>query len=109
MTKKNSLSKLLSKTFGSRAEVYHGTAKKTTGGLEKDNLLKNKHGYIVSKKKSSFMKKNPNKNPLKCFLQKKNSKQFGVNEVCTTKNTKTTKKSKYNKKTKKTIWNYLFP
>jgi len=108
MTKKKSLSKSLSKTFGSRAEVYHGTSKKTTGGLEKDNLIKNKHGYIVSKKKSTFMKKNPNKNPLKCFLQKKNSKKFGVNEDCATKNTKTTKTTKTTKKTKKTIWNYLF-
>ncbi len=39
------------KTFGSRAEVFHGTAKKTTGGLTKSDLMKNKHGEIVSKKK----------------------------------------------------------
>ena len=38
-------------TFGSRAEVWHGNAKKTTGGLTKKDLLKNKHGAIVSKKK----------------------------------------------------------
>lgn len=104
-----SIKKSLSKTIGSRAEVYHGTAIKTTGGLKKDNLIKNKHGYIVSKKKSTYMKKNPNKNPLKCFLQKTNSKKFGVNEVCTTKNTKKSKKTINSTKTKKTIWNYLFP
>ena len=38
------------KTFGSRAEVFHGTAKKTTGGLLKKDLVKNKHGEIVSKR-----------------------------------------------------------
>jgi hypothetical protein len=36
---------------GSRAQVWHGTAYKTAGGLTKKNLLKNKHGRIVSKSK----------------------------------------------------------
>ncbi|MBC61121.1 MAG: hypothetical protein CMP11_01590 [Zetaproteobacteria bacterium] len=45
------------KTFGSRAEVFHGTAKKTSGGLIKKDLLKNKHGAIVSKKKHLTAKK----------------------------------------------------
>jgi hypothetical protein len=45
------------KTFGSRAEVFHGTAKKTSGGLEKKGLLKNKHGEIVSRKKHLSAKK----------------------------------------------------
>jgi hypothetical protein len=31
------------KTFGSRAEVFHGNAKKTSGGLTKSDLIKNKH------------------------------------------------------------------
>jgi hypothetical protein len=43
------------KTFkvltGSRAQVYHGTAYKTTGGLTKNELFENKHGRFVSKKK----------------------------------------------------------
>ncbi len=38
------------KTIGSRAQVWHGTAKKTSGGLTKDSLLKNKRGKIVSRK-----------------------------------------------------------
>lgn len=42
---------------GSRAQVYHGTAHKTTGGLKKNNLLMNKHGRIVSKKKHATAKK----------------------------------------------------
>jgi len=45
------------KTFGSRAEVFHGNAKKTTGGLTKSDLLQNKHGEIVSRKKSVAAKK----------------------------------------------------
>ena len=42
---------------GSRAQVYHGTAYKTTGGLKKSNLLQNKHGRIVSKKKHTTAKR----------------------------------------------------
>ena len=45
------------KTFGSRAEVWHGNAKKTTGGLTKKDLVKNKHGRIVSRKKHTMEKK----------------------------------------------------
>jgi len=45
------------KTFGSRAEVFHGNSKKTTGGLEKKDLLKNKHGEIVSRKKHNTAKR----------------------------------------------------
>ena len=37
--------------IGSRAEVWHGTAFKTSGGLTKSHLLKNKSGRIVSKTK----------------------------------------------------------
>jgi hypothetical protein len=42
---------------GSRAQVWHGTAHKTAGGLIKDQLLKNKHGRIVSKKKHATAKR----------------------------------------------------
>jgi hypothetical protein len=48
---------IFKKTFGSRAEVFHGNAKKTTGGLMKKDLMKNKHGEIVSKKKHNTAKK----------------------------------------------------
>ena len=37
--------------IGSRAEVWHGTAKHTSGGLTKSHLMKNKSGRIVSRKK----------------------------------------------------------
>jgi hypothetical protein len=46
------------KTVGSRAEVYHGTAKHTSGSITKNGLMKNKHGRIVSRKKHFFAKKN---------------------------------------------------
>jgi len=39
------------KLIGSRAQVWHGTALKTSGGLTKSNLFQNKDGRIVSKKK----------------------------------------------------------
>lgn len=42
---------------GSRAQVMHGTAYKTSGGLKKSDLLQNKNGRIVSKKKHSTAKK----------------------------------------------------
>jgi len=36
---------------GSRAQVQHGTAYKTSGGLVKSDLIQNKNGRIVSRKK----------------------------------------------------------
>jgi hypothetical protein len=43
-----------SKIIGSRRQVYNGTMQKTAGGLTKDDLMLNKRGRIVSKKKHSF-------------------------------------------------------
>ncbi len=45
------------KTIGTRAEVMHGTAKKTSGGLTKKDLKYNKQGRIVSVKMSNRAKK----------------------------------------------------
>ena len=42
---------------GSKAQVYHGTAKHTSGGLTKKDLVKNKHDRIVSRKKMMAGKK----------------------------------------------------
>ena len=44
-------------TVGSRAQVWHGTAKHTSGGLHKTSLMKNKTGRIVSRKKHNSAKK----------------------------------------------------
>ena len=45
------------KATGSRAEVWHGNAKHTSGGLTKKHLMMNKRGRIVSRKKSKTAKK----------------------------------------------------
>jgi len=44
-------------TIGTRAQVWHGTAKKTSGGLTKKHLMMNKHGRIVSRRKHASGKK----------------------------------------------------
>jgi hypothetical protein len=41
------------KAVGKRAQVMHGTAHHTSGGLTKKDLKYNKHGKIVSRKKSA--------------------------------------------------------
>ena len=46
--------------IGSRAQVMHGTAMKTSGGLTKKDLKYNKWGKIVSIKASEAAKKSDN-------------------------------------------------
>ena len=43
--------------IGTRAQVWHGTAYKTTGGLTKGDLMQNKAGRIVSKSKHHTAKR----------------------------------------------------
>tara|TARA_B100001996_G_C18342045_1_gene470554 strand:- start:317 stop:613 length:297 start_codon:yes stop_codon:yes gene_type:complete len=83
------------KTFGSRAEVFHGTAKKTTGGLMKKDLVKNKHGEIVSKKKHTTAKKEKRLEKHGYFAKKG---KFGY-----VKKDVKVSKSKKNKTVKKTV------
>lgn len=59
---------------GSRAQVWHGTAKKTKGGLTKSALMKNKHGRIVSRK-MHFTAKKQNRLVKAGYITKKG--QFG--------------------------------
>lgn len=42
---------------GSKAQVFHGTAKHTSGGLHKKDLVQNKHGRIVSRRKQAAGRK----------------------------------------------------
>ena len=49
--------KTYSQLIGTRAQVWHDTAYKTSGGLTKNNLTQNKAGRIVSKAKHSTAKK----------------------------------------------------
>jgi hypothetical protein len=58
---------------GSRAQVMHGTAYKTSGDLKKGDLMM-KHGRVLSKKKSQLAKTQKH---LKGFLQPKGSGKFG--------------------------------
>ena len=44
-------------TIGTRAQVWHGTSKKTSGGLTKPDLMMNKSGRIVSRSKHFSAKK----------------------------------------------------
>lgn len=65
-----------SKTFGSRAEVFHGTADKTTGGLRaKDLMLDKNDGQIKSvaahKAALARMKREGKKHLTKVFKPKK--------------------------------------
>jgi hypothetical protein len=48
--------KKFSNLVGTRARVFHGTAYKTSGGLTKKDLLKNKSGRIVSEAKYKLAK-----------------------------------------------------
>ena len=87
------------KRYGSRAEVWHENAKMTTGRLSKKDLIKNRQGRIVSRKKIIHMK-DPKKNPLLKlgYQRKKGSKEFGPNNLDSKKNN-SNKKTNYNKKT----------
>lgn len=46
--------------IGSKVQVWHGTAERTSGGLTKSDLMKNKRGKIVSRKKSLAAKRHSN-------------------------------------------------
>merc|ERR1712193_278392 len=56
--KKKSVSKI---ARGSHAKsmVLRGSKEKTAGGMTAKDLLRNKYGKVVSKKKSAFAKKSP--------------------------------------------------
>ena len=45
---------------GTRAQVWHGTAKQTSGGLTRDKLFQDKNGRIRSKAASANAKRNNN-------------------------------------------------
>jgi hypothetical protein len=76
--------------IGTRAQVWHETAFKTSGNLNKDDLFQNKNGRIVSKSKHASAKKE--KRLLKHGYGTQKGK-FGFVKVSTRKN-----KSKKQKK-----------
>ena len=74
--------------FGSRQQVMNGTAYKTAGELTKSQLMMNKWGRIVSKKKHATAKKE--KRLLKHGYTAKKGK-FGYVKIGTKKNRKSRK------------------
>ena len=62
-------------TFGTRAQVFHGTALKTTGGLTQSDLVQDKYGSIISiaarKAAVKRMKREGKKALVKVFKAKK--------------------------------------
>ena len=58
-----------SKRIGSRAEVFHGNAIQTSGGLTRDKLMKNKEGRIISIKASQ--------SAIKCYRSKEKNGTLG--------------------------------
>jgi hypothetical protein len=93
------------KRIGSRSEVYHGNANRTSGGLTKNDLVKNKYGYIVSRKKSN-MARQKKFNPLLAngLLVKKGSREFGVEQMRRNSNNK---KKSMKKRKNRTIFNNI--
>lgn len=63
-------------TVGSKREVWNGTAKHTSGGLYKKDLMKTKDGRIVSKKKHAAGLKAIKRLRAAGYVTKKG--QFGV-------------------------------
>lgn len=53
------------KLIGSKREVWNGSAERTSGNLTKSDLMKNKRGRIVSKKKHALGLKAFKQNKLK--------------------------------------------
>ncbi len=56
---------LKQKARGSKLEVWNGTARRTSGGLTKNDLMQNKRGKVVSKKKHAIGLKRFKENKLK--------------------------------------------
>jgi hypothetical protein len=92
------LYKISGKTYeiltGSRAQVWHGTAYKTAGGLTKDHLMMNKNGRIVSKAKHNTAKKEKRLEKAGFFAEKG---KFGAVRKSLTKKTKKNKTRKSSK------------
>ena len=84
------------KTVGSRAQVWHGTAKKTRGGLTKKDLFKSK-GRIKSRRASKKAKRNNNLKNAGWTFKKG---EFGAVKI--EEKSQRGKKTKRTKKTKKT-------
>lgn len=82
---------------GSRAQVWHRTAYKTSGGLTRKDLLMNKNGRIVSKAKHNTAKKEKRLEKAGYFAKKG---KFGAVKRTLVKRSKKNKSSKSRKSRK---------
>merc|ERR1711973_642731 len=64
MKKKAMKSSKIAKGKRAKSSVFRGTKEKTSSGLQKSDLMRNKSGKVVSKKASAAGKKNYQKNGL---------------------------------------------
>ena len=88
--------KMFKKLMGTRAEVMHGTAYKTSGGLTKEKLVYSKTGRIVSKSKHFTAK---SEKRLQRFGYTAKKGHFGPVKMSEIRvNRKSRKKSRKNKK-----------
>ena len=88
--------KSFKKLVGTRAEVMHGTAYKTSGGLTKEKLVYSKTGRIVSKSKHITAK---SEKRLQRFGYTAKKGHFGPVKMSESRvNRKSRKKSRKNKK-----------
>ena len=78
--------------IGSRAQVHHGTAYKTSGGLTKAKLIMNKHGRIVSAVKHKTAKKEKRLEKAGYKTKKGKFGSFKVSSAKKTKKNKSTRK-----------------
>merc|ERR1712241_636102 len=71
---------VIAKGKNARAVVFRGGKEKTSSGMTKDKLIKNKSGKVVSKAASARSKKAWATNPLKKWIEacKQARKQLGV-------------------------------
>jgi hypothetical protein len=70
-----SVQKSTGKATGTRAQVWHGSAKHTSGGLKKKDLMMNKQGRIVSIKKFNL-----GKSQMKKMMKSKHASKFKSNQ-----------------------------
>jgi hypothetical protein len=85
-------------TTGSRRQVWNRNAKKTPGGLKRDDLFQDKHGNIKSKRASKKAKKNKNLRKAGWTFKKGS---FGAVKIDGSKGKKSPKKKSKSRKAKK--------
>jgi len=77
--------------IGTRAQVWHGTSYKTSGGLTKSHLMQNKSGRIVSKLKHTTAKKEKRLEKAGYFTKKG---KFGFVKHSSTRKSRKSRKTK---------------